>query len=143
MLNDRLSQLGFIPPQTPSRHFDISHWSENKIPNDHIYSVTEKVDNITLSRGSYLYAEAKYAGSFRLEEGAVLVAPNLEKCNSVLLSRGAKAWLPKLKKTEEGWFAGSDINRNGTVLVEEDALLVTNSKAKFKYRIGNGQIIFE
>jgi len=137
MNEQRMFELGFVRPQTQPRLFDIKHWSKNEIQNDYIYSLTEKVDNITLARGSYLHIAAKYAGSFILEEGATLEAPNLIKCNSILLKNGAKAWVPNLEKTEEGWFAGSDINRNGTVLVEQNSLIYA-PKAKMKYRAGPG-----
>jgi len=137
---ERMIELGFKEPEKQKRLFSIRNWASNEIKNDNIYSVEENVDNINLSEGSYLYIVAKNGGSFILEEGATLVAPNLEKCNSIILKKGAKAWVPNLKKTEEGWFAGGDINRNGTVLVEKGALIFA-PRATFKYRVGDGDFM--
>jgi len=140
MLNEKMIALGFKEPEKQKRLFNIQNWSHNDIKDDHIYSVSEKVDNINLAEGSYLHIEARYGGSFILEEGATLVAPRLEKCNSIILKAGAKAWVPNLLRTEEGWFAGNDINRNGTVLVEKGALIYA-PRAIFKYSAGDGQFI--
>ena len=137
---EKMIELGFKEPETKKRLFSIRHWARNDIKNDNIYSVEQSVDNINLSEGSYLHIEARYGGSFILEEGATLVAPNLEKCNSIILKTGAKAWVPNLQRTEEGWFAGSDINRNGMVLVEKGALIYA-PRAKFKYHAGDGDFI--
>jgi len=140
IMTAKMIELGFKEPETKKRLFSIRNWVSNDIKNDNIYSVEQSVDNINLSEGSYLQIEAKSGGSFILEEGATLVAPNLEKCNSIILKTGAKAWVPNLKKTEEGWFAGSDINRNGMVLVEKGALIYA-PLATFKYRAGDGDFI--
>ena len=136
-MENKWNELGFKVPETQARPFSIRHWAKNEYENDNIYSNEENVDNINLTRGSYLYVVAKNGGSFILEEGATLVAPNLEKCNSIILKPGAKAWVPNLQRTEEGWFAGSDVNRNGTVLVERGALIYA-PHAKFKYWAGEG-----
>ena len=140
MLNEKMIALGFKEPQKERRLFSISNWAHNDIKDDYIYSPEEKVDNINLAEGSYLHIEARYGGSFILEEGATLVAPKLEKCNSIILKKGAKAWVPNLLKTEEGWFSGSDINRNGTVFVDKGSLIYA-PRAKFKYSVGDGQFI--
>jgi len=137
---ERMIELGFREPDKPKRLFSIRNWASNEVKDDNIYSVEESVDNINLSEGSYLHILARNGGSFILEVGATLVAPNLEKCNSIILKRGAKAWLPSLMKTEEGWFAGSDINRNGTVLVEQGSLIYA-PRAMFKYFAGDGDYI--
>ena len=137
---EKMIELGFKEPEKQKRLFSIRHWARNEYKDDNIYSIEENVDNINLSEGSYLHIVARNGGSFILEEGATLVAPNLEKCNSIILKTGAKAWVPNLLKTEEGWFAGSDINRNGTVLVEKGALIYA-PRAKFKYRAGEGDFI--
>ena len=139
-MDEKMVALGFREPEKPKRLFSIRNWSRNEVDFDHIYSVEENVDNINLTQGSYLHVAARNGGSFILEEGATLVAPNLEKCNSIIVKTGAKAWVPNLKKTEEGWFAGSDINRNGTVLVEKGALIYA-PRAKFKYRAGDGDFV--
>jgi len=139
-MTEKMIELGFKEPETPKRLFSIRHWARNDIKNDNIYSVEQNVDNINLSEGSYLHIEARNGGSFILEEGATLVAPNLEKCNSIILKTGAKAWVPNLQRTEEGWFAGSDINRNGMVLVEKGALIYA-PRATFKYRAGDGDFV--
>ena len=139
-MTQKMIELGFKEPEKQKRHFSIRHWASNDIKDDNIYSIEQKVDNINLSEGSYLHIEARYGGSFILESGATLVAPNLEKCNSIILKTGAKAWVPNLRKTEEGWFAGSDINRNGTVLVEKGALIYA-PYAIFKYCAGEGAFI--
>ena len=136
----KMIELGFSEPVKQRRFFAIRHWVHNDIKDDNIYSIEQKVDNITLSEGSYLHIEARYGGSFILERGAALVAPNLEKCNSIILKTGAKAWVPNLLKTENGWFAGDDINRNGTVFVEKGALIYA-PLARFKYCAGDGDFI--
>ena len=137
---DKMAELGFIEPNKPKRLFSIKNWSKNEILNDNLYSIDANVDNIELSPGSYLHVAAINGGSFILGEGAVLVAPNLQKCNSIILRTGARAWVPNLLRTEEGWFAGSDINRNGTVLVERGSLIYA-PRAVFKYWAGDGQFI--
>ena len=140
IMTDKMIELGFKEPEKQKRLFSVRHWASNDIKDDNIYSIEENVDNINLAEGSYLHIVAKNGGSFILEQGATLVAPNLEKCNSIILKSGAKAWVPNLKKTEEGWFAGGDINRNGTVLVEKGALIYA-PHARFKYRAGDGDFI--
>jgi len=139
-MTQKMIDLGFKEPEKPKRLFSIRNWARNDIKDDHIYSVEENVDNINLSEGSYLHIIARNGGSFILEEGATLVAPNLEKCNSIILKRGAKAWVPNLQRTEEGWFAGGDINRNGMVLVEKGALIYA-PRAIFKHSAGDGDFI--
>jgi len=98
---EKMIELGFKEPEKEKRLFSIRNWASNNIKDDNIYSVAEKVDNINLSEGSYLHIEARYGGSFILEKGATLVAPNLEKCNSIILKTGAKAWSPILKKLKK------------------------------------------
>ena len=138
--SDKMIELGFIEPNKPKRLFSIRNWARNDIINDNIYSIEPNVDNIELAPGSYLHVSAINGGSFILGEGAILVAPNLQKCNSIILRAGARAWVPNLLRTEEGWFAGSDINRNGTVLVERGSLIYA-PRAVFKYWAGDGQFI--
>ncbi|MCL2720018.1 MAG: hypothetical protein FWD47_01590 [Treponema sp.] len=139
-MTEKMIELGFKEPEKKKRLFSIRHWARNNLKDDNIYSVEENVDNINLSEGSYLHIIARNGGSFILEEGATLVAPNLEKCNSIILKAGAKAWLPNLQKTEEGWFAGGDINRNGMVLVEKGALIYA-PRAIFKQQAGDGEFL--
>ena len=137
-----MEEFGFIEPDSPKKLISINHWVKHDIPNDNLFAIGQRVDNIELANGCYLYIEAKYAGSFILGEGATLVAPNLERCNSIILNAGAKAWCPNLKKTEEGWFAGNDINRNGTIFVGDGAMIYApNVKPKYTHIEGTGRFI--
>jgi len=137
---EKMIELGFREPEKPRRLISICHWTHNDTKYDNIYAVGPKVDNINVAEGTYLYIEARFGGSFILDPNATLVAPYLEKCNSIILRTGAKAWVPNLRKTENGWFAGDDINRNGTVLVEQGALIYA-PYATFKYCYGDGYFI--
>lgn len=103
-MDEELKRLGSVAPTIEKRLFSIKHWSKNNIANDYIYSISNSIDNIQAAPGTTIYVTARYAGSFILEEGGQPIAPNLIKCNSIILSHGAKAYCPSLQRTENGWF---------------------------------------
>ena len=82
LIEEDLKKLGFVEPKTEKRFFKISHWSENLIPDDYVYSIDSSVDNLEAAPNTTIYVLAKYAGSFILEEGGQLIAPKL---NVILL----------------------------------------------------------
>ncbi len=122
-LSEALRRLGFVAPTKEKRLFSIRHWSKNLIEDDYVFSIDRSVDNIEAAKGTTVYTTAKYAGSFIFEEGGQLIAPNLIKCNSIILMRGAKAYCPNLRYTESGWFGENDYKRNGTIYVDEGCLI--------------------
>ena len=139
-IEEDLKKLGFVEPKTEKRIFKIRHWSENLIPDDYVYSIDSSVDNLEAAPNTTIYVLAKYAGSFILEEGGQLIAPNLVKCNSIILSKGAKAYCPNLRKTENGWFGENDYKRNGTIYVDKGCLIYAPYCAP-KIKLGDGEFL--
>ena len=139
-MNEELARLGFTRPNREKRVFAIRHWSENLIQDDFIFSMDRSIDNIEAAAGTTIYTLATYAGSFILEQGGQLIAPNLVKCNSIILAKGAKAYCPSLRRTENGWFGENDYKRNGTIFVDEGCLIYA-PHAVPKIQLGEGAFL--
>lgn len=139
-MDEELKRLGFVAPTIEKRLFSIRHWSKNNIANDYIYSISNSIDNIEAAPGTTIYVTARYAGSFILEEGGQLIAPNLIKCNSIILSHGAKAYCPSLQRTENGWFGENDYKRDGTIFVDKGSLIYA-PYCQPKYQTGEGEFL--
>lgn len=122
-MNEKRKKRGLVWPKRERRIFVIRHWSENLVLDDFIFSMDHSIDSITVAPGTTICVMAKYAGGFILEQGGQLIAPNLVKCNSIILPKGAKAYWPSLRLTENGWFGENDYKRNGTISAGEDCLI--------------------
>ena len=122
-IGEELKKLGFVNPEKEKRIFSIRHWSRNLIENDYIFSIDKSIDNIEAAAGTTIFVLAKYAGSFILEQGGQLIAPNLVKCNSIVLCKGAKAYCPSLQRTENAWFGENDYKKNGIIYVDKSSLI--------------------
>ena len=113
------------------------------VPPTNKMTTTTNDNNITSNEASTetnIDKLAKYAGSFILEEGGQLIAPNLVKCNSIILSKGAKAYCPNLRKTENGWFGENDYKRNGTIFVDKGCLIYAPYCVP-KIKLGDGEFL--
>lgn len=71
-MDEELKRLGIVAPTIEKRLFSIKHWCKNNIANDYSYSISNSIDNIEAAPGTTIYATARYAGSFILEEGGQL-----------------------------------------------------------------------
>ena len=139
-MHEELRRLGFVEPFREKRLFSIRHWSKNEVEDDYIFSLDGTVDNLEAARGTTAYVSARTSGSFLFKDGGQLIAPNLRKCNSIILMNGARAYCPRLEFTESGWFGEDDAFRNGMVFVDKGCLIYA-PHARFRLKDGEGEFL--